>query len=112
MVAHGPFALGVAHALRQARLVTAAAWVPWALTFLLVAALRGRIRLAQWDRPIGALRSLLVEEPYYAHWFAVILSVPLYMLVAVGLTAWRLATANSPPWGAMALGTYAFSLAV
>lgn len=72
-VSHAPFAL-------WAWLVLARAGAPCApllslsISAALVWLLRGRLRRLRSDQPVPNLRLRLVEEPYYAHWCAALLS--------------------------------------
>ena len=76
----------------------------------LAVAFHGRVALARWDRPIGRLRRLVLEEPYYAHWVALFLAPPLFLVV--GAVSWLAGTAAWPGWSALAdrwLFAYALS---
>src|SRR5580700_10139415 len=74
-----PFALGVGTLLSWLRVP--GAWAFAALAAVLsVLPLQGRLARGISDRPLPPWKLLLVEEPYYAHWFATVLSVPLFVL--------------------------------
>jgi predicted MPP superfamily phosphohydrolase len=104
-VSHVGFALGLAYALSAL-----GAPAPGRIAVLVAAALAlavgGRLRRARDDQPIGALRLWLVEEPYYAHWSAAVLSSPI-LLVALPI-----ARAAAIPAGLLALVVYLFALVV
>jgi predicted MPP superfamily phosphohydrolase len=51
---------------------------------LLAVPFHWRLQLALRDRPISAARRLLVEEPYFVHWTATLLALPLAVLAALG----------------------------
>jgi predicted MPP superfamily phosphohydrolase len=100
----------VAVALTEAAALLESPLPPWIIGTTIAAALcltlRGRVRLHSADRPLPRWRVLLLEEPYYAHWTASILtllSFPIAGLVAlianVGL-------------GKVELACYAFMLAL
>lgn len=81
-----PFVGGVAH-------VAGAAW-GWglgaAMGVTLVVLFYGRVKIAQWDRPISAWQRHLFEEPYFVHWCASLLSLTLAVVaVPVALALGR-----------------------
>ena len=105
LLGHAPFAAGLASGLS----ILGAPFAPWiaaAVAALLVVALRGRLRRLRGDRPLQPWRVWLVEEPYYAHWCATVLTWPL-LVVAAPVAAIR----GAGP-GAAALGAYLAALAV
>jgi len=53
---------------------------------LLAAAFHWRLRLARWDHPISTARMMLLEEPYFVHWCALV-AAPVLLPVAVAATA-------------------------
>jgi hypothetical protein len=112
-LAHVPFALALHEALF--RLGGTAWWKPWLAVLVaggLAAALRGRIALQRWDKPIPRWRMLLVEEPYYAHWFATVLTLPL-MAIGMAVELVRAAsTGDHVRVGTVALAAYLTALAV
>src|SRR5262245_1125963 len=85
-VAHIPFAIAAAS-------LFARVGVPFAPLFavglaaLLSLLLRGRVRRARDDQPLPRWRSLLVEEPYCAHWCANLVAAPLFVVGALALGA-------------------------
>lgn len=104
---------GIAFAELAARLnAPAPRWIGAAVAALLFAAFGGRIEHAIDDRPMPTWRRLLVEEPYYAHWCAAILSTALFMPALLVLAARAIAIGGDLPIGATTLGTYAVSLAI
>src|SRR5689334_9780671 len=84
------------------------------LAALLIAAFYGRIELASHDRPISRLRRLLVEEPYYAHWCALVLTLPLWLIgAALAMSSSLFLPATKiPSSGTIALFSYATSLVI
>jgi len=110
-VGHIPFAIGLRYALASAG-VPAAGWFSAVAAVLLLGALRPRLQLARWDRPIPRWRRLLVEEPYFAHWFAAILTVPAFLVALLIAAVRALSTGGEIRLGALALGVYLASLAV
>ena len=108
---HVTFAVA-AHAL----LARAGAPAPWlfalGLSALLTSAFHGRIKLASADRPVPRLRRLLVEEPYYVHWCALVAALPLW-LVSLGLSmlaAFVVPATSVPTSGTLAIVTYGLGL--
>lgn len=79
---HVPFALGLHHALALAG-VPGAPLLALAAAAGLTALLHGRIQRAKIDRPIPRWRYLLIEEPYFVHWGAVIAALPLSVVLIV-----------------------------
>jgi predicted MPP superfamily phosphohydrolase len=86
------------------------AWWGWVLGGAIGAGVavlfHGRVKLAQWDRPISVLQRHALEEPYFVIWCASLLSWVL-ALVAVPLV-WAL---GGSPLGAVA-GCFAFALLI
>jgi uncharacterized protein len=110
-VAQVPFAVALDFTLRRAG-VPGSAIVAAAAAACATFALRGRVRKARDDRRIPPLQLVLLEEPYYAHWGATILALPLFALaLAVALAATILGLPAPPP-GQLAVAVYGFSLAV
>ncbi len=110
---HVTFAVA-AHALFE----SAGAPVPWLLAIvlaaLLVVAFRGRIKLASADRPVSRLRRLLVEEPYYVHWCALVVALPLW-LAGLGLAmiaSFVVPATHVPMSGTLAIGAYGIGCAL
>jgi uncharacterized protein len=103
LLTHALFAIGLAYGLGRIG-VPHPAFVAIVVAALLAAGLRGRLRRARPDRPITTARLVLVEEPYYAHWCAALLSCPLFAVGAL------LALPRGAPFGALALGAYAVGL--
>jgi hypothetical protein len=75
-----------------------------------VALLGGRLRRARADRPIARWRVLLVEEPWYAHWCALVLTLPVFVISALVISSLRALGAESVSLGAAALVTYGAAL--
>ena len=113
VLGHLAFALAVHEALGRLGFTAWWAWlVAGALAVALVTSLRGRIRLQRWDQPISRIRMLFVEEPYFAHWFATLLALPLLALVGVAELT-RASIAGEPArLGTAALVAYLASLVV
>jgi predicted MPP superfamily phosphohydrolase len=87
LLSHLPLAF-VARAAGARLDVEVPAWAAIGIAVLLFLPLRGRIRLAFRDRPIGALRRWLIEEPYHVHLGAVLLALPAFgVLGAAALVA-------------------------
>jgi len=91
---------------------------PWPLSLvlcaLLVAAFRGRMQLASADRPVHRLRRLLVEEPYYAHWCALIVATPLWIAgtsIAM-MTSFVVSATHVPTSGSLAIAAYVAGFAL
>lgn len=108
---HVTFAVA-AHAI-LARLGVPAPWfVALALSALSAYAFRGRIKLASADRPVPRLQRLLVEEPYYAHWCALVAALPLWLVgLALAMIASFVAPATLVPTsGSVAIVAYGLGL--
>ena len=102
---HLPFALGLAFAL--ARLgAPRPGLLAAAVTVLPVLALRGRLARMRPDRPVSPLRLALVEEPYFVHWFAAVLSVVFFLPAALA------AVLAGAPVAAAGLAAYLAALPV
>ncbi len=108
-VAHAPFALALAHALSWARAPAPAA-IAIAVSAALVALLSGRLRRARADRPLARWRVLLVEEPWYAHWCALVLTLPLFAISALVISSLRVLGGAPVSYGAAALAVYGAAL--
>ena len=74
-----------------------AAW--WSLVALVLPMLlfRGRVQLLRWDNHISAPRRLLLEEPYFVHWCALVGA--LFLFLPALLIMW-------PGWGSAYLIAY------
>lgn len=77
---HIPFAIGLSHVLTRAG-APGAPIIAVLVAALLVAFLRGRAKRLRIDQPMPAWRLLLIEEPYYVHWGATVLSFVLFPLL-------------------------------
>lgn len=80
-----PFCLALRLGLYAAG-VGGATWIALVAGAALTWGLHGRLALFMWDRPISAWRRWLVEQPYVVHWCAALLSLPLFLVLA--LAAW------------------------
>jgi hypothetical protein len=116
---HAPFALGVARALNRAGVGRPALFV--ALLSISVAAallVRGRVVNARMDGPLPRWKLHLIEEPFYVHWCATLVSAPLFLLGALGLIARHLLLVISArgsitaELGDLAIVTYVAGLAL
>ena len=113
-IAHAPFALGLARALSRASLP----WPSLVAVLLSIAAvmlLRGRVQRARMDEPLARWRLHLVEEPFYVHWCATLVSTPLFALGAMVITARDLLGASgsiTAQLGDLAIATYGCGLAL
>jgi hypothetical protein len=88
-VAHAPFAVGLARVLSRASVplpALAAALLSIAAALLI----RGRVANARMDGPIARWKLYLVEEPFYVHWCATLVSAPLFALGALAIIAGHL----------------------
>lgn len=85
-----------------------------ALALLALALLPGRLSRQRADARLSGARVLLVEEPYFVHWCAALLALPLSAVALVVCGA--LALASAAPFLEAAslalLGVHAFSLAL
>ena len=89
-VAHAPFAVGLARALSRASVPSPALFAAL-LSIAAAGLIRGRVANARMDAPIARWKLYLVEEPFYVHWCATMVSAPLFLLGAlVILVAWAL----------------------
>ncbi|MRG94101.1 metallophosphoesterase [Polyangium spumosum] len=110
---HVTFAVA-AHAL----LTRAGAPSPWLFALVLSALLaytfRGRMLLASADRPVPRLRRLLVEEPYYVHWCALVAALPIWVagLALSMIAAFVVPAALVPTSGTLAIAAYGLGLAL
>jgi hypothetical protein len=111
---HAPFMLGLARALGRAEL-------PWStpvaalLSIAAVMLLRGRVQRARMDEPVARWRLHLVEEPYYVHWCATLVSAPLFIFGALWIIARDLLGAGgsiTARLGDLAIVTYLCALAL
>jgi len=106
-VLHIPFAFAAAEIARRAGL-SRPTLSGLALALLLLAAFYGRLRLTSNDRPVPRWRRLFIEEPYYVHWCALVVTMPLF-LVGVSLamlSSLFVSPALVPSTGVLALGAY------
>lgn len=113
-VCHIPFVFGLYSLLQRSR-VPHPALVSAGAAALLVLALLGRLGRIRSDRPSPAWRVLLIEEPYFAHWGATVLSLPLTPPFALAIfIAERAAPGRLPPFitGSAALSAYASALMI
>jgi len=110
---HVPFTVAV-HELARRVGASRPTLISFVASILLVAAFYGRIELASHDRPIPRLRLLLLEEPYYVHWCALILTLPLWLVgAALAMsTSLFLPATMIPSSGTIALFAYLLSLLV
>ncbi len=111
---HAPFALGLARALSRASL-------PWPravaalLSIAAVMLLRGRVARARMDEPLARWRLHLVEEPFYVHWCAAVVSAPLFVLGATVIIARHLLGESgsvTAQLGDLSIATYLCALVV
>jgi hypothetical protein len=115
-IAHAPFALGIARALTRASAplpVLFAALV--SISVAAMALLRGRVANARMDVPLARWKLHLVEEPFYVHWCATVVSAPLFALGALVIIARHLSGASASVFselGDLALTTYVAGLAL
>jgi uncharacterized protein len=110
-VLHVPFAV-VAHEIaRRLGAVWPGLWA-LGLAALFIAAFWGRIDLASHDRPVSRARRLLVEEPYFVHWCALVVALPLWLAgAALAMVASLFAPASLvPSAGTIALFIYGAGL--
>lgn len=113
-VTHAPFAVGLARALSRA-MVPQPALLAALLSIAAVLLLPGRVANARMDGPIPRWKLYLVEEPFYVHWCATVVSAPLFALGALAITARHLVGAPGSFTGALgdlALGAYLAALAL
>jgi hypothetical protein len=92
-ITHAPFGLGLARALNRAGV----RWPALFAALLSIAAallLRGRVANARMDGPVARWKLHFIEEPFYVHWCATLVSAPLFLLGALGLTARHLLLAH------------------
>lgn len=110
---HIPFALGLSSLLSRLALPHPCI-LSAGTALLLVLALLGRLSRARSDRPTPAWRTLFIEEPYFAHWGATVLSLPLSFLFAIFLFVANRArgTSSASPIGDPALFAYLVSLLI
>ncbi|MFO0759504.1 MAG: metallophosphoesterase [Byssovorax sp.] len=104
--AHLPFAASLSILLGE-RLGLASLPIALALSAALVWLIGGRIELAKRDRPISTLRLHLIEEPYFIHWCGAVASVPLSLLLALGVALASLAGLVASPLHALGLAAAA-----
>lgn len=109
-----PFVLGAGWLAGRLGVAPLARWtLAVALGVAIVVALRGRIRIAAFDRHLGRARAWLVEEPYYVHWAATVLAT--FVFVVALLAAGAAAALGAAPWpglGLLGAASYALALPV
>ena len=111
-ITHAPFALGVARALSRASLPLPALSAAL-LSIAAVTLLRGRVANARMDGPLARWKLHLVEEPFYVHWCATLVSAPLFIVGALVITARDLLGAGgsiTAQLGDLAIATYVIAL--
>ncbi len=110
---HVPFALGLATFFERLGFAHSSL-LAVCIAVLLVLALLGRLSRARKDRPAPAWRLILIEEPYFAHWGATVLSLPLTLGLSILYFAFNIAqgTQAASPIGDPALAAYLGSLCV
>jgi uncharacterized protein len=74
-------------------------WVSVPIAAALALAFHHRLQLGLWDAPIGRVRRVFLEEPYYVHWCALLLAPPLLLVSAPALA---LAGSSRGAWAALA----------
>ncbi len=104
-LSHALFVAGLAFGLSRVG-APLAPWLAFAITALLIAALRGRLEHLRADRPLPRWRVALIEEPYYAHWCATVGAWPLFLVAA------PIALLRGDGLGAAALASYVGALVV
>jgi hypothetical protein len=110
-VLHVPFAIGLHEVLRRAG-APAPVLIAIAVAAILVALFWGRVRLVAYDQPVSTLRRLLLEEPYFAHWCATLVTLPFALaggLVVLALSPF-LPPGASPSAGLIMAGGYGAGL--
>jgi hypothetical protein len=108
---HLPFAFGL-HAVLERAGVPRPALIAIASAVVLAALFWGRVRLVAYDRPVSTLRRLFVEEPYFAHWCAMLVTLPFALaggLVVLALSPF-LPPAAIPSVGLVVAGGYGAGL--
>ena len=113
-VAHAPFAVGLARALSRASVPSPALFAAL-LSIAAAGLIRGRVAKARMDAPIARWKLYLVEEPFYVHWCATLVSAPLFAIGALVITARHLLGAQgsfTATLGDLALLTYLAGLAL
>lgn len=114
ILAHVPFAVGLAYALRMVK-------APWpnaiavGIASLLVVLLGGRLQRVRKDRPLALWRVVFVEETYFVHWCATVTGFPVSVvaLSVIGIYARvRGAVPSAAQLGVAALVCYAGALFV
>lgn len=111
-VTHAPFALALARALARAS-APLPALTSALLTTLALLLVRGRVANARMDGPLARWKLYLVEEPFYVHWCATLVSAPLFVVLALLIIARHLlgrATSLSGEMGDAALVSYLAAL--
>ena len=94
VVTHAPFTLAAARALSRASVPLPALFA--ALLFIgALLLLRGRVANVRMDGPIARWKLYLVEEPFYVHWCATLVSAPLVALGALVIIARHLLGASA-----------------
>ena len=119
-IAHALFAFGLARALSRASVPLPALFAAL-LSLAAASLLRGRVARARMDAPLARWRLHLVEEPFYVHWCATVVSAPLFVLGALVITARHLLLLHGPrgadgsitaDLGDLAIVTYLAALAL
>jgi uncharacterized protein len=113
-VTHAPFAVGLARALTRASVPLPALFVALLSTGAALL-LRGRVANARMDAPIPRWKLYLVEESFYVHWCATVVSAPLFALGALVLIARHLLGAPGSftgELGDLAISIYLAALAL
>jgi predicted MPP superfamily phosphohydrolase len=113
-VAHAPFAVGLARVLSRASVPLPALFAAL-LSTAAALQIRGRVENARMDGPIARWKLYLVEEPFYVHWCATLVSAPLFALGALAITARHLlgaAGSFTAALGDLAVFTYLAALAL
>ena len=113
-VAHAPFAVGLARALSRASVPLPALFAAL-LSTAAALLIRGRVANARMDGVIARSRLYLVEEPFYVHWCATVVSAPLFAIGALAITARHLLGTTSSltaALGDLAILTYLAALAL
>ncbi len=113
-ITHAPFALGLARALSRAS-APAPALFAALLSICAALLLRGRVARAKMDGPLARWKLHLIEEPFYVHWCATVVSAPLFAVGALVIIARHLLGASgsiTAELGDLALATYVIGLAL
>ncbi len=92
-VTHAPFTVAVARALSRASVPLPALFAALLSTSAALL-LRGRVANLRMDGPVARWKLYLVEEPFYVHWCATVVSAPLFALGALAIIARHLLGAS------------------